>query len=192
MRKKLLVIIAYAVVIAAAVTAYLVPTGRVYVRPAAAATESSEEGTTALAADKAFTSASGKTTASASSAAKKKEDKNPAAEKPEESGTEKSLKPTPPQPVSMKSADGRYEVLQYTDQKEQFAAHDSNIRSGPASSYDLSGSLKKGEKVTVSGEVKELDGRKISPVWCEITLPDGTKGFVRSDLLTEQQPEKSH
>ena len=46
MRKKLLVIIAYAVVIAAAVAAYLVPTGRVYVRPAASAAESPEDGTT--------------------------------------------------------------------------------------------------------------------------------------------------
>lgn len=188
MRKKLLVIIAYAVVIAAAVTAYCVPTGRVYARPAVSTAESSEDGTTSLTSYKASKSASDTTAAATTSAAKKKEDKSAAAKKQEESSAAKSVIATPPQPVNMKSADGRYEVMQYTDTKDRTASRDSNVRSGPAASYDLAGSLKTGEKVTVSGEVKELDGEEISPIWYEIALPDGTKGFVRSDLLNEQQP----
>ncbi len=186
MRKKLLVIIAYAVVIAAAVAAYLVPTGRVYVRPAASAAESPEDGTTAQTADKASKSASDKTAAATTSSAKKKEDKSATAPKQEKSSAAKSVTTTP-SPVNIKSADGRYEVMRYTDTKDSIAARDSNVRSGPAS-YELSGSLKTGEKVTVSGEVKELDGEEISPVWYEIALPDGTRGFVRSDLLSKQQP----
>ena len=187
MRKKLLVIIAYAVVIAAAVAAYLVPTGRVYVRPAASAAESPEDGTTAQTADKASKSASDKTAAATTSAAKKKEDKSATAPKQEKSSAAKSITTTP-LPVNIKSADGRYEVMRYTDTKDSIAARDSNVRSGPAASYELAGSLKTGEKVTGSGEVKELDGEEISPVWYEIALPDGTRGFVRSDLLSKQQP----
>lgn len=187
MRKKLLVIIAYAVVIAAAVAAYLVPTGRVYARPAVSAAESPEDGTTALTADKASGPASDKTAAAGASASGKKEDKGAAAKKPEKSAAAESVT-THPQPVNVKSADGRYEVIQYTDTKDRTAALDSNVRSGPAASYELAGSLKTGEKVTVSGEVKELDGEEISPVWYEIALPDGTRGFVRSDLLSRQQP----
>ena len=188
MRKKLLVIIAYAVVIAAAVAAYLVPTGRVYARPAVSAAESPEDGTTALTAEKASGPASDKTAADGASASGKKEDKGTAAKKPEKSTAAESVTTTHPQPANVKSADGRYEVMRYTDTKDSIAARDSNVRSGPASSYDLAGSLKTGEKVTVSGEVKELDGEEISPVWYEIALPDGTRGFVRSDLLSKQQP----
>ena len=188
MRKKLLVIIAYAVVIAAAATAYLVPTGRVYARPAVSAAESSEDGTASLTADKASKSASDKTAAATTSSAKKKEDKSATAPKQKKSSAAKSVTTTHSQPANVKSADGRYEVIQYTDTKDRTAALDSNVRSGPAASYELAGSLKTGEKVTVSGEVKELDGEEISPVWYEIALPDGTRGFVRSDLLSKQQP----
>lgn len=187
MRKKLLVTIAYAVVITAAVAAYLVPTGRVYVRPAASAAESPEDGTTALTADKASGPASDKSAAAGAYASREKEDKGAAAKKPEKSAAAESVT-TPPQPANVKSADGRYEVIQYTDTKDRTAAYDSNVRFGPAASYELAGSLKTGEKVTVSGEVKELDGEEISPVWYEIALSDGTRGFVRSDLLSRQQP----
>ena len=83
-----------------------------------------------------------------------------------------------------KSADGRYEVTMYAAETDGTAAHDSNVRSGPAATYERAGLLRTGDVVTIVGEVKELDGTAVSPPWYEVRLDDGTKGFVRSDLLS--------
>lgn len=85
---------------------------------------------------------------------------------------------------TVKSADGRYEVTMYAAETDGTAAHDSNVRSGPSSTYERAGSLRTGDVVTIVGEVKELDGTAVSPPWYEVRLDDGTKGFVRSDLLS--------
>ena len=85
---------------------------------------------------------------------------------------------------TVKSADGRYEVTMYAAETDGTAAHDSNVRSGPSSTYERAGSLRSGDAVTIVGEVKELDGTAVSPPWYEVRLDDGTKGFVRSDLLS--------
>ena len=85
---------------------------------------------------------------------------------------------------TVKSADGRYEVTMYAAETDGTAAHDSNVRSGPAATYERAGSLRTGDVVTIVGEVKELDGTAVSPPWYEVRLDDGTKGFVRSDLLS--------
>jgi hypothetical protein len=85
---------------------------------------------------------------------------------------------------TVKSADGRYEVAMYAAETDGTAAHDSNVRSGPSSTYERAGSLRTGDVVTIVGEVKELDGTAVSPPWYEVRLDDGTKGFVRSDLLS--------
>ena len=85
---------------------------------------------------------------------------------------------------TVKSADGRYEVTMYAAETDGTAAHDSNVRSGPSSTYERAGSLQTGDVVTIVGEVKELDGTAVSPPWYEVRLDDGTKGFVRSDLLS--------
>ena len=88
---------------------------------------------------------------------------------------------------TVKSADGRYEVTMYAEETGGTAAHDSNVRSGPAATYERAGSLRTGDAVTIVGEVKELDGTAVSPPWYEVRLEDGTKGFVRSDLLSAAQ-----
>ena len=88
---------------------------------------------------------------------------------------------------TVKSADGRYEVTMYAAETDGTAAHDSNVRSGPAATYERAGSLRSGDAVTIVGEVKELDGTAVSPPWYEVRLDDGTKGFVRSDLLSAAQ-----
>lgn len=88
---------------------------------------------------------------------------------------------------TVKSADGRYEVTMYAAETDGTAAHDSNVRSGPSSTYERAGSLQTGDVVTIVGEVKELDGTAVSPPWYEVRLDDGTKGFVRSDLLSAAQ-----
>ena len=88
---------------------------------------------------------------------------------------------------TVKSADGRYEVTMYAAETDGTAAHDSNVRSGPAATYERAGSLRTGDVVTIVGEVKELDGTAVSPPWYEVRLDDGTKGFVRSDLLSAAQ-----
>ena len=85
---------------------------------------------------------------------------------------------------TVKSADGRYEVTMYAAETDGTAAHDSNVRSGPAATYERAGLLRTGDVVTIVGEVKELDGTAVSPPWYEVRLDDGTKGFVRSDLLS--------
>ena len=85
---------------------------------------------------------------------------------------------------TVKSADGRYEVTMYAAETDGTAEHDSNVRSGPAATYERAGSLRSGDAVTIVGEVKELDGTAVSPPWYEVRLDDGTKGFVRSDLLS--------
>lgn len=88
---------------------------------------------------------------------------------------------------TVKSADGRYEVTMYAAETDGTAEHDSNVRSGPAATYERAGSLRSGDAVTIVGEVKELDGTAVSPPWYEVRLDDGTKGFVRSDLLSAAQ-----
>ena len=85
---------------------------------------------------------------------------------------------------TVKSADGRYEVTMYAEETDGSAEHDSNVRSGPAATYERAGSLRTGDAVTIVGEVKELDGTAVSPPWYEVRLEDGTTGFVRSDLLS--------
>jgi uncharacterized protein YgiM (DUF1202 family) len=54
---------------------------------------------------------------------------------------------------------------------EVFQATEINVRSGPASMYDLLGTLKSGEKVTVTGQT-------LNRLWYRIVYPAGPDGHA--------------
>ena len=61
-------------------------------------------------------------------------------------------------------------------------AENGTVRQAAGTDKDAVGKLKKGDIVTITGETKGSDGKK----WYEITFGEnGSKGFVRSDLVSE-------
>lgn len=55
-----------------------------------------------------------------------------------------------------------------------------NVRSGPSAQTELAAELKAGDKMQVVGQVAGQDGY----TWFEVRLPDGSPGWVRSDLVS--------
>lgn len=63
-----------------------------------------------------------------------------------------------------------------------YAAKNCNVRKGPdADNYDRIGALTHAQEVTVTGKVNEAN-------WYEISLADGTTGYVSATLLSETKP----
>ena len=69
------------------------------------------------------------------------------------------------------------------DQKSvEVLAENGTVRQGAGTDKDAVGKVKKGDIVTITGETKGADGKK----WYEISFGEnGSKGFVRSDLVSE-------
>lgn len=62
-----------------------------------------------------------------------------------------------------------------------YATQQCNIRKGPSTDNDIIGALSRAEGIHITGRVDDLN-------WYEISLADGSTGYVSGKLLTETKP----
>lgn len=62
-----------------------------------------------------------------------------------------------------------------------YATQQCNIRKGPSTDNDIIGALSRAEGIHITGRVDDLN-------WYEVSLADGSTGYISSKLLTETKP----
>ena len=62
-----------------------------------------------------------------------------------------------------------------------YATQQCNIRKGPSTDNDIIGALSRAEGIHITGRVDDLN-------WYEVSLADGSVGYISSKLLTETKP----
>jgi hypothetical protein len=83
------------------------------------------------------------------------------------------------------TTDQQYKVKKYDKEKTLYATTNVNLREGPSTAFDVSGSLSYAQKIKVVGEVTKIDGKKLDKKWYELS----TGEFVRSDYTSSTKPE---
>lgn len=62
-----------------------------------------------------------------------------------------------------------------------YATQQCNIRKGPSTDNDIIGALSRAEGIHITGRVDDLN-------WYEVSLADGSTGYISSGLLTDTKP----